>query len=323
MASDWSRGYCFFLWPGQRARLRAHRAHKAHDPHQSHTTSEAMAAICAAAPQLAARAAAPGTSSIAPARAFPDANALVRSVTSDARALRVSRWDFLRVAAPHARDLATDPRPLPCSSRNSKFSAKARRLASPSACARRCVLSALERHPRPVGRFRFPVARLPGARRPATAATREDTPRRSRRSLCARALRSVRSPPLPVPDRHRTKPLPRRLRRRARAHRPPSRLPGATLAAAPSSPSRTHLSSSTTHEQRRLDAASGQTTRRRSGASSIARTLPEASKAPAGRAPRARDPADVRPSVPEQRTLEKSHSRNRVSGRSRRGGRRK
>ena len=213
-----------------------------------------MAAICAAAPQLAARAAVSGyVLDRARARVSrTQTRWFGKCVTSDARATRVVAIGLPPGRGPsRARDLVTDRAiPIPCSECNSKFSAKAQKKARVAFRVRAAVRSI----PRsngirgPMGRFRFPVARLPGARRPATAATREDTPRRSRRSLSARAHRSVRSQPLPVPDRHRTKPLPRR---RSPRRRSPS--PSAPLAAprcdsrrdAPSSPSRTHLSSST------------------------------------------------------------------------------
>ena len=198
-----------------------------------------------------------------------------------------------RVAAPHARATsrltAPSPSPAPRVTANSPPRPR-RRLASPSACARRYAPShpALERHPRPDGSFS--ISRRASSRRASSRdrGDARDTPRRSRRSLSARAHRSVRSPPLPVPDRHRTKPLPRR---RLPRRRSPS--PSAPLAAprcdsrrdAPSSPSRTHLSSSTTHERKRLDAASRI---RPHDAEAARRPSPERSrrpsKAPAGRA---------------------------------------
>ena len=235
-----------------------------------------------------------------------------------------------RVAAPHARATsrltAPSPSPAPRVTANSPPRPR-RRLASPSACARRYVPS----RARTASEARWvvfdPVARLPGARRPATAATREDTPRRSRRSLCARAasLGPLTSAPRSRPPQDEAAPAEKAPEEKKPEPIGPPR--GSQVRLSP----RRALVSFADPPLVVDDARTGtprcripdQTTRRRSGASSIARTLPEASKAPAGCAPRARDPADVRPSVPEQRTLEKLHSRNRVSGRSRRGGRRK
>ena len=162
-----------------------------------------------------------------------------------------------------------------------------------------------------MARFRFPVARLPGARRPATAATHENTPRRSRRSLSARAHRPVRSPPRPLPDRHRTKPLPRR---RLPRRRSPS--PSAPLAAprcdsrrdAPSSPSRIHLSSSTTHERKRLDAASRN---RPHDAEAARRPSPERSRRLRRRPPGARRERGI-PRMYARRFPSSAHSRNRT-----------
>ena len=163
-----------------------------------------MAAICAAAPQLAARAAVSGyVLDRARARVSrTQTRWFGKCVTSDARATRVVAIGLPPGRGPsRARDLVTDRAiPIPCSECNSKFSAKAQKKARVAIRVR----AAVRPIPRsngirgPMGRFRFPVARLPGARRPATAATHENTTRRSRRSrrsLRARAHRSVRSPP--------------------------------------------------------------------------------------------------------------------------------
>ena len=162
-----------------------------------------MAAICAAAPQLAARAAVSGyVLDRARARVSrTQTRWFGKCVTSDARATRVVAIGLPPGRGPsRARDLVTDRAiPIPCSECNSKFSAKAQKKARVAFRVRAAVRS----DPRSngirasTGRFRVPVARLPGARLPATSATHESTPRRSRRSLSARAHRSVRSPPRP------------------------------------------------------------------------------------------------------------------------------
>ena len=198
-------GILFFpLAFGQRARLRAHRAHRSTRPAPVATPQPQKQWPLSAPPLPSSPPAprSPGTSSIAPARAFPGRERVGSGnvSSSDARAARRRDKSSSRATAPHARATsrltAPSPSPAPPSTANSPPRPRTR-LASPSACARRYVRPALERHPSPMARFRFPVARLPGARRPATAATHENTPRRSRRSLSARAHRPVRSPPRP------------------------------------------------------------------------------------------------------------------------------
>ena len=233
-----------------------------------------------------------------------------------------------RVAAPHARATsrltAPSPFPAPRVTANSPPRPR-RRLASPSACARRYVPTRARTasEARWVV-FDFPSRVFPGARRPATAATREDTRvDRVDRSVHVR-LRSVRSPPLPVPDRHRTKPL-RGEGSRGEEARPIGPPRGSQVRLSP----RRALVSFADPPSRRRRRTNGNASMPHPGSDHTTpkRRVVHRPNAPGGfegarrlRAASA-DPADVRPSVPEQRTLEKSHSRNRVSGRSRRGGR--
>jgi len=205
-----------------------------------------------------------------------------------------------RVAAPHARATsrltAPSPSPAPRVTANSPPRPR-RRLASPSACARRYVSS----RARTASEARWVVFDFPSRVFPARV-----VPRPRRRAKTPRVDRVDRSVHVRIArSAHRRSPFPTatgRSRSRgegsrgeeARAHRPPSRLPGATLAA-----TRPRLLRGPTSRRRRRFRIPEQTTRRRSGASSIARTLlRSASKAPAARAPRARIPADVSPSVP-------------------------
>ena len=208
-----------------------------------------------------------------------------------------------RVAAPHARATSrlTAPSPslAPRGTANSPPRPR-RRLASPSACARRYVPS----RARTASEARWVVFDFPSRVFPARVVPRPrrrtKTPRVARvdRSAHVRIAQSAHRR-VPLPDRHRTKPLPRR---RLPRRRSPS--PSAPLAAprcdsrrdAPSSPSRTHLSSSTTHDRERIDSASRN---RPHDAEAARRPSPERSfEALRRRPPRARNSADVSPSVP-------------------------
>ena len=314
--------------------MRAHRAHRSTRPAPVATPQPQKQWPLSAPPLPSSPPAprSPGTSSIAPARAFPGRERVGSGnvSSSDARAARCRDRSSSRAAAPHARATsrltAPSPSPAPPSTANSPPRPRTR-LASPSACARRYVRPALERHPRPDGSFS--ISRRASSRR-ASSRDRGDA-RRHPASIASIALCTCASlGPLTSAPRSRPPQDEAAPAEKAPEEKKPEPIGPPRGSQVRLSPRRALVSfadpplvvddARTETPRCRIPE---QTTRRRSGASSIARTLPEASKAPAGRAPRARDPADVRPSVPEQRTLEKSHSRNRVSGRSRRGGRRK
>ena len=228
-----------------------------------------------------------------------------------------------RVAAPHARATSrlTAPSPSPASYVTANSPPRPRRrLASPSACARRYVPS----RARTASEARWVVFDFPSRVFPARV-----VPRPRRRAKTPRVDRVDRSVHVRIArSAHRRSPFPTatgRSRSRgegsrgeeARAHRPPSRLPGATLAA-----TRPRLLRGPTSRRRRRCRIPEQTTRRRSGASSIARTLlRSASKAPAASAEsRGRKPVG---SGRQRRSLEKPHREcvSRFLLRSRRGGR--
>jgi len=142
-----------------------------------------------------------------------------------------------RVAAPHARATsrltAPSPSPAPRVTANSPPRPR-RRLASPSACARRYVSS----RARTASEARWVVFDFPSRVFPARV-----VPRPRRRAKTPRVDRVDRSVHVRIArSAHRRSPFPTatgRSRSRgegsrgeeARAHRPPSRLPGATLAA--------------------------------------------------------------------------------------------
>lgn len=141
-----------------------------------------------------------------------------------------------RVAAPHARATsrltAPSPSPAPPSTANSPPRPRTR-LASPSACARRYVRPALERHPRPDGSFS--ISRRASSRR-ASSRDRGDA-RKHPASLASIAQRTCASPsPLTAASPFPTATGRSRSRgegsrgEEARAHRPPPRLQGETLA---------------------------------------------------------------------------------------------
>jgi hypothetical protein len=234
-------GILFFpLAFGQRARLRAHRAHRSTRPAPVATPQPQKQWPLSAPPLPSSPPAprSPGTSSIAPARAFPGRERVGSGnvSSSDARAARCRDRSSSRAAAPHARATsrltAPSPSPAPPSTANSPPRPRTR-LASPSACARRYVRPALERHPRPDGSFS--ISRRASSRR-ASSRDRGDA-RKHPASLASIAQRTCASPsPLTAASPFPTATGRSRSRgegsrgEEARAHRPPPRLQGETLA---------------------------------------------------------------------------------------------
>ena len=220
--------------------MRAHRAHRSTRPAPVATPQPQKQWPLSAPPLPSSPPAprSPGTSSIAPARAFPGRERVGSGnvSSSDARAARCRDRSSSRAAAPHARATsrltAPSPSPAPPSTANSPPRPRTR-LASPSACARRYVRPALERHPRPDGSFS--ISRRASSRR-ASSRDRGDA-RKHPASLASIAQRTCASPsPLtaasPVPTatgRSRSRGEGSR-GEEARAHRPPPRLQGETLA---------------------------------------------------------------------------------------------
>ena len=184
-----------------------------------------------------------------------------------------------RVAAPHARATsrltAPSPSPAPPSTANSPPRPRTR-LASPSACARRYVRPALERHPRPDGSFS--ISRRASSRH-ASSRDRGDARKHhaSIASIASIAPRTCASlgpltaafPFSTATGRSRSRGGEEARGEEARAHRPPPRLPGATLAATRACLFR-DPPARTTRDRERIDTTSRNRPRRRSGASFIA-----------------------------------------------------
>ena len=269
-----------------------------------------MAAICAAAPQLAARAAVSGyVLDRARARVSrTQTRWFGKCVTSDARAMRCRDRSSSRVAAPHARATSrlTAPSPSPASYVTANSPPRPRRrLASPSACARRYVPTRARTASEPrrvVFEFPsrvFPARVFPRPRR-RTKAPRADLVDRSAHARTARSAHRR----VPVPERHRTKPLPRRRRSPRRRSPSPSAPPAAprcdprrdALLSLPRPTVRSRDAGPETHrhhipEERRADETARRASPEPPRAPARAR---EASKAP----PRKRCPAATRLRVP-------------------------
>ena len=208
--------------------MRAHRAHRSTRPAPVATPQPQKQWPLSAPPLPSSPPAprSPGTSSIAPARAFPGRERVGSGnvSSSDARAARCRDRSSSRAAAPHARATsrltAPSPSPAPPSTANSPPRPRTR-LASPSACARRYVRPALERHPRPDGSFS--ISRRASSRRASSRdrgdARKHPASRNVDRSAHVRIAQSAHRR-VPLPDRHRTKPLPRRRLPRRRSPSP-------------------------------------------------------------------------------------------------------